>query len=117
MTSPDITVQLNALYSLQRNGIKLGLEHTFQLLDFLGNPQKKLTFIHVAGTNGKGSTIANLKALLKGQGFSVNSFTSPHLISPRERININGSDIDDNKLLDLLTYIIENTKKMFSPRG
>ena len=63
--------------------------------------------IHVAGTNGKGSTIASLKALLKGQGFSVNSFTSPHLIKPNERININGLDISDEKLIKFLLKVIE----------
>ena len=74
----------------------------------LGSPHFSLrNVIHVAGTNGKGSTIASLKALLKGQGFSVNSFTSPHLIKPNERININGLDISDEKLNKFLLKIIE----------
>jgi len=108
------TQKLNELTSeLIKNQPKL-IEYDLKRIELamirLGSPQSDIkNIIHVAGTNGKGSTIANLKALLKGQGFSVNSFTSPHLISPRERININGSDIADKKLLDLLMYIIENT--------
>ena len=109
------TQKLNELTSeLIKNQPKL-IEYDLKRLELamtrLGSPQFGIkNIIHVAGTNGKGSTIANLKALLIGHGFSVNSFTSPHLINPRERININGSDIADKKLLDHLMYIIKNTK-------
>ena len=108
------TQKLNELTSeLIKNQPKL-IEYDLKRLELamtrLGSPQSDIkNIIHVAGTNGKGSTIANLKALLKGHGFSVNSFTSPHLINPSERININGTDIADKQLLDLLMYIIENT--------
>ena len=108
------TQKLNELTSeLIKNQPKL-IEYDLKRFELamtrLGSPQSDIkNIIHVAGTNGKGSTIANLKALLKGHGFSVNSFTSPHLINPSERININGSDIADKQLLDLLMYIIENT--------
>ena len=108
------TEKLNELTSeLIKNQPKL-IEYDLERLELamtrLGSPQSDIkNIIHVAGTNGKGSTIANLKALLKGHGFSVNSFTSPHLINPSERININGTDIADKQLLDLLMYIIENT--------
>ena len=108
------TQKLNELTSeLIKNQPKL-IEYDLKRIELamirLGSPQSDIkNIIHVAGTNGKGSTIANLKALLKGHGFSVNSFTSPHLINPSERININGTDIADKQLLDLLMYIIENT--------
>ena len=108
------TQKLNELTSeLIKNQPKI-IEYDLKRIELamirLGSPQSDIkNIIHVAGTNGKGSTIANLKALLKGHGFSVNSFTSPHLINPSERININGSDIADKQLLDLLMYIIENT--------
>ena len=108
------TQKLNELTSeLIKNQPKL-IEYDLKRLELamkrLGSPQSDIkNIIHVAGTNGKGSTIANLKALLKGHGFSVNSFTSPHLINPSERINLNGTDIADKQLLDLLMYIIENT--------
>ena len=102
MTSPDIAVQLNALYSLQRNGIKLGLEHTFQLLEFLGNPQKKLTLIHVAGTNGKGSTCAHIERILRGHGYKVGLYTSPHLINFNERIRVNGFPIKDDEIISFI---------------
>ena len=108
------TEKLNELTSkLIKNQPKL-IEYDLKRLELamtrLGSPQSDIkNIIHVAGTNGKGSTIANLKALLKGHGFSVNSFTSPHLINPSERININGTDIADKQLLDLLMYIIEKT--------
>ncbi len=83
------------------------------VLSRIGSPQSSVkNIIHVAGTNGKGSTIANLKALLIGHGFSVNSFTSPHLIKPTERINLNGKDISNERLLDLLLMIIKNKREV-----
>ena len=83
------------------------------ILSRLGSPQFGLqNIIHVAGTNGKGSTIATLKTLLRGHGYSVNSFTSPHLIKPNERININDVDISDEKLREFLLNIIEVKDKV-----
>ncbi len=78
------------------------------VLSRLGAPHSGLKdTIHVAGTNGKGSTVASLQALLRGHGFSVNSFTSPHLIKLNERINIDGINISDEKLSEFLLEIIE----------
>ena len=98
MTSPDIDVQLNSLYSLQRKGIKLGLEHTVQLLNFLGNPDEKLTLIHVAGTNGKGSTCSMVAEILVAAGYKVGVYSSPHLVRFNERIKINNVFISDEDI-------------------
>ncbi len=77
------------LYDLSLHGTKLGLANITQLLDSINNPHKKLVFIHIAGTNGKGSVCAILNSILTQAGFKVGVFTSPHLISLRERFKIN----------------------------
>src|SRR5580698_745120 len=77
------------LYGLQLFGTKLGLENTFKLAALAGNPQNKLRFIHVAGTNGKGSTCAMLESIYRAAGLKVGLFTSPHLVSFGERIQVN----------------------------
>ena len=87
---------LEDLYSLQRLGIKVGLEHTIQLLEEIGNPHKKLRLVHIAGTNGKGSTCSILSRILIDHGFKVGLYTSPHLKKFNERIQINGCQISDD---------------------
>src|SRR3989442_10963871 len=77
------------LYDLRMFGAKFGLENTFKLAALAGNPQARLRFIHVAGTNGKGSTCALLESIYRAAGLRVGLFTSPHLISFRERIQVN----------------------------
>ena len=77
---------LDHLYGLRRLGIKVGLEHTNELLRQCGNPQQGLKTIHIAGTNGKGSTAAMIHAILRGNGLKVGLYTSPHLIRFNERI-------------------------------
>ena len=79
-------------------GIKLGLENIRTLLAADGNPQERLLTVHVAGTNGKGSTLAFLDALLRDAGYSTGRFTSPHLVRINERFLINGIPIDDADL-------------------
>ena len=83
----------NFLDNLQFFKIKLGLDSMTSFLDSLGNPQAGLKFIHVAGTNGKGSTTATLLALLSEAGYKTGIYTSPHLSSVRERFRINDSYI------------------------
>ena len=75
----SIDTILEELYSLQRLGIKVGLEHTVQLLEEIGNPHKKLRLVHVAGTNGKGSTCSILTKILIDHGLKIGLYTSPHL--------------------------------------
>ena len=92
----NIDLILKELYGLQRLGIKAGLEHTTQLLDKIGNPQNKLKLIHIAGTNGKGSTCSMLSDILIEHGLKVGLYTSPHLVNFNERIQINRKQISDD---------------------
>lgn len=87
---------LTHIYGLGRFGIKPGLERIRFLLKELSNPQDGLQVIHVAGTNGKGSTAAFLSAILSAADHRVGLFTSPHLIAFPERIRINGREISEN---------------------
>ena len=93
---------LDHLYGLRRLGIKVGLEHTNELLRQCGNPQQGLKTIHIAGTNGKGSTAAMIQAILRGNGLKVGLYTSPHLIRFNERIRINGLPISDKSIIDFM---------------
>ena len=108
MTSSIDTI-LKELYSLQRLGIKVGLEHTVQLLDKIGNPHKKLRLVHVAGTNGKGSTCLIITKILIDHGFKVGLYTSPHLKKFNERIQINHCQISDEYIA---TFFNENRDKI-----
>ena len=86
-------------------GSNYGLERTYKLLELLDNPQDKLKIIHVAGTNGKGSTTAMITSMLKGCGYKVGMYTSPFLEEFEERIQINGENIPKEKLAQLITKI------------
>jgi dihydrofolate synthase/folylpolyglutamate synthase len=90
------------LYGLRLFGAKFGLENTFKLAVLAGNPQEKLRFIHVAGTNGKGSTCAMLESIYRAAGLRVGLFTSPHLVSFRERIQINRQLIPESDVVRLV---------------
>lgn len=90
---------LSKLYSLQRFGIKPGLERTLKLLEFLGNPHSSLQCIHVAGTNGKGSVCSMLASILTSAGLKTGLYTSPHLVDFNERIRINGVKIANDELV------------------
>ena len=93
------------LYGLQLFGAKFGLENTLKLAALAGNPQEKLRFIHVAGTNGKGSTCAMLESIYRAAGLRVGLFTSPHLVSFRERIQVNRQLIPENEVVRLVEEI------------
>ncbi|MCX7792966.1 MAG: bifunctional folylpolyglutamate synthase/dihydrofolate synthase [Thermodesulfovibrionales bacterium] len=79
---------INYLYSLQKYGLKFGLKNTEALLEALGRPERDYLTIHVAGTNGKGSTSAMIATLLAGTGLKTGLFTSPHMVRFTERIKI-----------------------------
>src|SRR6187455_2032076 len=101
----DYNAAIDYLYGLRLFGAKFGLSNTLNLAEMTGNPQKKLRFIHVAGTNGKGSTCAMLESIYRAAGLRVGLFTSPHLVSFRERIQINRQLISETavaRLVDLL---------------
>jgi dihydrofolate synthase / folylpolyglutamate synthase len=98
------------LYSLQKHGIKLGLETMAALIGRLGMPQARYRTLHIAGTNGKGSTAAMTAAILQEAGYRVGLYTSPHLIEFRERIRLNGqmiSESDVARLTDRLKGLCE----------
>ena len=92
---------------------KENLETTFQLLEKLDNPHKKLPpTIHIAGTNGKGSTLARLKSIFKQSGYSVHSYTSPHLLEFNERIELAGDPISDSHLRENLERAREASEQL-----
>jgi dihydrofolate synthase / folylpolyglutamate synthase len=101
MLHPDILLDRFAHF-----GVELGLERIERLLNDLGNPQDQVPIIHVAGSNGKGSTCAYLSSVLVEAGYRVGRYTSPHLVSWCERINLNGQDIPLSELQQLLLGVI-----------
>lgn len=104
---PGIQAQLDRLSMTSPSGDRLGLERIGALLDRLGRPQDRLPPVfHVAGTNGKGSTVALLRAALEASGRTVHVFTSPHLVRFNERIRVAGRLIEDDPLAALLEEVI-----------
>lgn len=106
------------LYGLTRFGIKLGLENTHRLASLAGNPQDRLKIIHVAGTNGKGSTCAVLESIYRHAGLRVGLYTSPHLISFRERIQINREFVAEEdvcRLVEEIRELVADSSEEFSP--
>jgi dihydrofolate synthase/folylpolyglutamate synthase len=101
--------QLDRLAKLSPGGDQLGLDRIGRLLERLGRPQDKLPpVLHVAGTNGKGSTCAFLRAILEEAGLTVHMFTSPHLVRFNERIRIAGELIEDDQLAALLEEVLDS---------
>ena len=105
---------LNSLFSLQRRGIKLGLEHTKNLLRFFDNPHENFLTIHVAGTNGKGSTCAYIERILRYSGYKVGIYTSPHLFNFNERIRVDGLPISDQEIVSFLDNSFKEINKIGS---
>lgn len=94
----NIDILLEELYSYSMHGIKLGLENIRNICNQLGNPQDDYQIIHIAGTNGKGSTSTTLETILLEKGYKVGKYTSPHIIKFNERIRANGHDISDEEI-------------------
>jgi len=90
------------LYGLRLFGAKLGVENTFKLAALAGHPEQRLRFIHVAGTNGKGSTCAFLESIYRQAGLRTGLFTSPHLVSFRERIQVRRELIPEQDVVRLV---------------
>ncbi len=95
-------------------GCKPGLETILSLLELLGNPQKWLKVVHVAGTNGKGSTTAMVSNILTCAGYKTGMYTSPHLYSIRERMIINGEEITESDFVKYAEVVIEKMELMKS---
>ena len=100
------------IHSLLAFGIKPGLERISMLLDLLGNPQDKLKIIHVAGTNGKGSTSTTISNMLIAGGKKTGLFTSPYVIDFCERIQIDGKNVSKNLFADCVTQVREKIEEL-----
>lgn len=102
-TSDDPSYQetIEYLYGLQKHGIKLGLDNSRLLMKLLGDPHRRFRSVHIAGTNGKGSTAAYLASLLRIAGLRTGLYTSPHLVSFTERIRINNVPISEARVVEL----------------
>ncbi len=103
---------LEWLYGLQLHGIKLGLTNITELLRRLGDPQDRFHTIHVAGTDGKGSTCACIESMLRVSGLRTGLYTSPHLTEFNERIMVSGESISEEELSQLASYVMPIVKDM-----
>lgn len=99
-------------HSVSWLGSKPGLSRTMELLTRLGNPERKLRFVHVVGTNGKGSVSAFIERILREAGYRTGLYTSPFLFSFHERIRVDGVNISDEALADLVLAIRPHAQAM-----
>lgn len=99
---------ISFLRQVRRFGVKLGLENIEELVRRQGNPQQRMRFIHIAGTNGKGSTAAFCASILREAGFRVGLYTSPHLVTLRERIQVNGVPMSKEAVAEGLSELREH---------
>ncbi len=102
----DFQKALDYLFARTTGGFKFGLERTHALLAHLGNPERRYPSIHIAGTNGKGSSVATMYALLSARGLRVATYTSPHLVDFRERMMVGGVAIPAD---DVTAFIERHT--------
>lgn len=106
---------LEYIHSIMWQQCAPGLGRIRKLMDLMGNPQDSLKYIHIAGTNGKGSSAAMLSSILTAAGYRTGLFTSPHICRFNERMKINGEDITDEELSEIATYVQPFTDKMGEP--
>ncbi|MBA4391522.1 MAG: bifunctional folylpolyglutamate synthase/dihydrofolate synthase [Syntrophus sp. (in: bacteria)] len=108
---------LKYLFGLEKFGMVFGLDNIRWLLNIIENPHNSFKTVHIAGTNGKGSTATMLSHILKEGGFRVGKYTSPHLVSFTERITVNEEEITEKEVVELTEYIRnkahEKDKKRF----
>ncbi|MGL5312932.1 MAG: bifunctional folylpolyglutamate synthase/dihydrofolate synthase [Peptostreptococcaceae bacterium] len=105
---------LSYIEETHKFGVRLGLDNITKLLELLGNPQENLNIIHVAGTNGKGSTCSFITSILKESGYKVGLYTSPFLETFTERIRVNGINIPEEDVARIVTIIKEKIEQMVS---
>lgn len=103
---------LRELYAKLRAGIKPGLERTIALASAVGNPQNDYPTIHIAGTNGKGTTCSVVTSLLTEMGLKVGLYTSPHIKDFNERIRVNGTQITDDELVDFSETLLPKAEEL-----
>jgi len=108
---------LDYLYSLTGLGIKPGLHSIKGLLRILGNPERTLPAIHIAGTNGKGSTAAMIESVLREAGYKTGLYTSPHLVRFNERIRLGAEEISDEDLLSLAAVVLGARERLKEQSG
>lgn len=106
---------LSYIHGICWRGSRLGLSRTYELLALLDNPQNRLRFVHIAGTNGKGSTASMLASILNASGYRVGLYTSPFINRFNERMQVNGQSIPDELLADLTTEIRPLAETMADP--
>lgn len=111
----SIESTLEYIHHVKWVGSKPGLERTRELLQKLGNPEKSLKFVHIAGTNGKGSTAAMISSVLKNAGYKTGLYTSPYIIRFNERMQINGEYISDSELEELTDIVRPFADAMTDP--
>ncbi|MCP5061469.1 MAG: bifunctional folylpolyglutamate synthase/dihydrofolate synthase [Ignavibacteriae bacterium] len=113
----NIDSALEKIYSLKQFHIKLGLDNITNLLNHLDDPQNNIKTIHIAGSNGKGSTASFIASILQEFGYKVGLYTSPHFVRFNERIKINGQEISDEEIIKFLEsnkkYIDEHKPTFF----
>ena len=96
---------LEYIHSVSWKGSRPGLERTENLLALMGNPEKKLKFIHIAGTNGKGSTASMSASVLREAGYTTGLYTSPYIFTFNERMRVNGENISDDELVEIVEFV------------
>ncbi len=101
----DYNEAIEYIHGTLKFGSKLGLESITKLLEFMGNPHKKLKYVHVAGTNGKGSTTAFISNILINSGYKTGMFTSPYIQRFTERIKIDNKEIDSLELTEIIEFV------------
>jgi len=108
---------IDYLYGLKRLGIRPGLDTTKGLLSILGNSLREIPIVHLAGTNGKGSTSAMIASVMSEAGYRVGLYTSPHLVRFNERFKISGADISDEALCRVAAKVLEAAEKLKTKSG
>src|SRR5947209_15019518 len=105
-TAPEYAAVLEFLYGLKATGPKFGIDRMAPLAAALGHPERKTPFLHVAGTNGKGSVSAMLDAILHAAGWRTGLYTSPHLVHLGERVQVDRQRLSEKEIID---YVRELT--------
>lgn len=103
---------INWIHSRLKFGIKPGLERMQWMLEELGNPERHIKCVHLAGTNGKGSTLTYMRYMLEGAKYKVGSFTSPYIETFNERISVNGIPIADEEIAELVNMVKPVVEKL-----
>ena len=105
---PTYQQTLQYLYRLQWRGMKFGLRNTRRLLQYAGHPERRFASVHLAGTNGKGSTSAFLASIAVEGGLKTGLYTSPHLLRFTERIRVNGAELSEERLV----YYVKDLRRV-----